>query len=613
MPYSKKNQEGFVSVLSILSLGFLVVSLIVGTLVVTKKGGSFDIREFALMSEEVDVAQTVQKDPYVVPTPSKLQTTLEKKSAATQCLIECGTSSGSCFSNCMGITPPPSSAPTTPTAVPGSMRDFREGEEESRKQYEEYKTESRGGTGIVDTTTTSPISTRDFREAEEQIEKDQLIYKGQTSFDEVARTLKNKQTIGNIAGIPGIGTQYTSPTTYNPYTTGQLNSNLSGLNTEKLLTDFGRTLNTVTLGTFGEYVEANQTQGQNYLQRVINKENLAASAKLGTIVTAEGAALVVGGAALTGTLPASIPLSTAVLPAINTASLTAYSYATAAITTTLASAPSWVAPTLSTVKAGMEVGGTTYATIKCIQDPYSPECTGLITGYQTNPIAFQEELTQSVNTLKTNVLNPVANKLVAGGKSLLGLKSPQLGTDNIDNLITYVTGIDPNDPELNKRLIEDVKVIRAKYGLPSREIMHDSPLEFQHQLEEIAQANKVEIIPFYERQRFFEEHPFAGGVYFEKEGLVVKPSKLEGIEGKIDNLRTLEHELIHGLQEYRYPDMPIEGMEYEAYMAGINTKWLEQADFEEIHDYVFGAFRIYGSVYHWYEDANLIAPWMYPQ
>ncbi len=170
-------------------------------------------------------------------------------------------------------------------------------------------------------------------------------------------------------------------------------------------------------------------------------------------------------------------------------------------------------------------------------------------------------------------------------------------------LIEHITGLRPDNPEMGKRLVEDQKILRAKYNLPSRNLLHDSPAEYEQLLNEIAKKNNVVINDKSECGRFFQEHPFANGAYMDDSNSVAVGIDRNDSSLYKKGLATLEHELIHSEQEALYENMPIELREYEAYIAAnINVHLLKESSPEDIETVL--NFFIGGSVNIWYKQLN---------
>lgn len=164
-------------------------------------------------------------------------------------------------------------------------------------------------------------------------------------------------------------------------------------------------------------------------------------------------------------------------------------------------------------------------------------------------------------------------------------------------MIEYATGLKPDDPKMGDRLVEDAKFIIAKYGLP----LSAGPLsEIEQNLRKMAQKNKVDIRNKSDCGRFFDEYPYAAGVSF-GESVGVDIDKNDSNE-YWKGLLGLRHELIHSMQAKKYPGMPTEVREYEAYIAGdLNAEYFKKhpENIEEILGWYMNA-----SVSHWYRAIN---------
>ncbi len=153
---------------------------------------------------------------------------------------------------------------------------------------------------------------------------------------------------------------------------------------EETLIAAGQFLNTITFGAFGDYVstyaDINAQQPEStYLEKSFSQEGLESSAKLGVILTAEGAALYFGGMALGGASLLEIPISTTLgIPGITQTAL----YGTAVVESALSAAPQWVPGLIKTTGVVLGNYGVYQGTKACQNDPGSLECTMLITGIQ---------------------------------------------------------------------------------------------------------------------------------------------------------------------------------------------------------------------------------------
>lgn len=138
-------------------------------------------------------------------------------------------------------------------------------------------------------------------------------------------------------------------------------------------------------------------------------------------------------------------------------------------------------------------------------------------------------------------------------------------------LSEYLTGMKPEDPAMLERLSSDQEIIRAKYNLPTWGL---PPAEFERSLMQIAHSLGVRIQPKSECGKFFEENPFAGAVHFGDGKIGIDIDRAD-INTYLKSLGVLEHELIHAIQNHKSRSMPIELMEYEAYVSGANIEYLK--------------------------------------
>jgi hypothetical protein len=178
-------------------------------------------------------------------------------------------------------------------------------------------------------------------------------------------------------------------------------------------------------------------------------------------------------------------------------------------------------------------------------------------------------------------------------------------------LCELLTGMKPDDNRITDRLREDQKIVRQKYSFPeNRKVCVVNPAEYIDMLKKTAIREKVSIRNKNEFGNFFEEHGAAGAVYSEENNSIgVNIS----YESKIDlrkSAQMLEHELIHALQKKYYPEMPVEIMEYEAYLSSWNIDFLEEKP-DVIHD-IF-SFYVYGSVNFNYSEKGLKPEWDNPR
>lgn len=178
-----------------------------------------------------------------------------------------------------------------------------------------------------------------------------------------------------------------------------------------------------------------------------------------------------------------------------------------------------------------------------------------------------------------------------------GLKPAQKFSDR---LAEYIIGLKPGDPKIIDRLIEDQKIIRVKYGLPSyRDI--PSLTGYEAFLKRIAEENRVKIMETSTCSEFFRNQKKLRGMYMEEQKKIFVDIDRDNEDTYRKNLRVLEHETIHALQHKRYPNMPIELQEYEAYIAGGDMEYLRSNPIAV--ESLFGIL-IGGSVLFWYTNEN---------
>jgi len=188
------------------------------------------------------------------------------------------------------------------------------------------------------------------------------------------------------------------------------------------------------------------------------------------------------------------------------------------------------------------------------------------------------------------------------------LKSTEITSDDLCQFILGLPLHKDNLPKILQRLEEDQQKTRKKYDLPPIPMLREDPREYQRRLIEKAKKIGVTILPKIACGSFFEETPAAGAVFISssdsgssenKIGVDIKEDSLDNL---IRSIKELEHELIHALQNKKYPSMPIEIQEYEAYASGINLIYLQKNP-DEIKE-IFFDFFIGGSVRTWYKLIN---------
>lgn len=177
--------------------------------------------------------------------------------------------------------------------------------------------------------------------------------------------------------------------------------------------------------------------------------------------------------------------------------------------------------------------------------------------------------------------------------------------DSRERLCEYITGMRFDNPKLTERLIEDQKVVRAKYGLLDVSMLKNSPEEYENFLMGMASRNGVKIRDRNDFAGYFDRDGAPAAEYFEGKSKIGVTVFRNEDEGKyIRSLIKLEHELIHSIQEKKYPGMPIELLEYEAFIARANTE-MAVDDSENFLPIFFGV--TLSSVRGDYEDEYLKA------
>ena len=170
-------------------------------------------------------------------------------------------------------------------------------------------------------------------------------------------------------------------------------------------------------------------------------------------------------------------------------------------------------------------------------------------------------------------------------------------------LAEFITGLKPEDPKMLEKLATDREIIKAKYNLPPLELLLVSPSEYEHKLRQIAQTLNTKIREKSDCGKFFKENPFTGAVYMDDTNQIGTDIKKGELGSYLKSLQILEHELVHAIQNQNSPSMPIELMEYEAYLAsGINLDYVKEHP-ESIDKMLFGFFIIQ-SVRWWYNEES---------
>lgn len=181
-------------------------------------------------------------------------------------------------------------------------------------------------------------------------------------------------------------------------------------------------------------------------------------------------------------------------------------------------------------------------------------------------------------------------------------------SERAGKLAEYLTGLKIDDPQIVFKIAEDRKRVRGKYGLPTQTLIVVSISEYESQLRAIAHKYKIDIQKTTHFGDFFIKHPYVEAVNVVGEKRVGVDINKESPTSYKLSIEVLEHELIHALQGIQSPRMPIELMEYEAYIGGnVDMQELEGLTDEQLRIFVletlFGE-KIGGSVEHWYQEQS---------
>ena len=177
----------------------------------------------------------------------------------------------------------------------------------------------------------------------------------------------------------------------------------------------------------------------------------------------------------------------------------------------------------------------------------------------------------------------------------------RLNQSRESRLAEYITGLRPDDPKMPERLALDHNIVRTKYGLPGIDTRFNAPQgEYENFLKGLAKENKVEIRNKSACGKFFEENDLSSA-YLKDNRVIGINMERNNPESYQTELATLEHEMIHSIQFDKSPRMPIEGAEYEAYVAAVNPEYFKQNP--EAVGQVFDK-GIKNSVDSWYSQVN---------
>lgn len=171
-------------------------------------------------------------------------------------------------------------------------------------------------------------------------------------------------------------------------------------------------------------------------------------------------------------------------------------------------------------------------------------------------------------------------------------------------LVEYITGFNQDTPSetIIDKIEKDQKIIREKYGLPSLEYVKENLSEHERYLRKLAEENKVQIREKSDCGKYFGEDINCSANFFEKEGRIGTTINKTSYEEYMKSIDSLEHEIIHSCQIIKFPKMTIEQMEYEAYVAGVDTNSLYEGFSNQNVSRFFR--KIESSVKAWYEEKS---------
>ena len=144
-----------------------------------------------------------------------------------------------------------------------------------------------------------------------------------------------------------------------------------------------------------------------------------------------------------------------------------------------------------------------------------------------------------------------------------------------------LTKLSPEDPRIVDYLIDESKKIADKYKLPDISQMFSAPREYDEQLGNVRMVNKIGWLTKSETGHFFEEYPDTSAAYFcDTNSIAINTEKQKDPNYNLGlYYMQITHEIIHGLQHIKDPDMEIEQKEYEAHVVSTPLKFLKENGF----------------------------------
>ncbi len=163
-----------------------------------------------------------------------------------------------------------------------------------------------------------------------------------------------------------------------------------------------------------------------------------------------------------------------------------------------------------------------------------------------------------------------------------------LGKDDLREVLTILYRVEPetvSGDALVQRILEDKNIVKQKYSLPDKNMLLQNPNEYYRQLESIAKEEGIPVRSKDEFDAFFKKYT-SSAVYLNSDEydpgidgrtiVIDKSQNIENIKVNIDNSSTFEHELVHALQDKRYPGMSLVRKEYEAYLTSASEQFIKK-------------------------------------
>lgn len=164
------------------------------------------------------------------------------------------------------------------------------------------------------------------------------------------------------------------------------------------------------------------------------------------------------------------------------------------------------------------------------------------------------------------------------GKSIKEIVEFRFNQSDYSRLAEYITGLRPENPKILDKLVYDKEKIRYKYGLPSIDWIIENPTEYERFLRDIAKKNNRRIRDRSDCSNYFLKETDVAGAYFYKTKAIGADIDKTDESAYLISLATLEHEIIHSIQDAKFSTLPFEIIEYEAYLANFDLEYyLEEA------------------------------------